>query len=234
MEYPSIDSVFKRDTKGRFLPEYSCPEFEYLAGATWTWTEKVDGTNIRLYYPRNTFQTPATIDEAAAFNWRDQFPGNEHRWVKGRTDGAQIPSRLLNACVRLLRAIPLADVFPDLRSEVVLYGEGYGPGIQKGGLYRSDVSFVLFDVKVGDWWLRRPDVEDVAIKLGIDVVPVVNTCTLTQAVELMREQGSGREAWLESQWPGAHPEGIVGRPAVDLWNRKGDRIITKLKFKDFH
>jgi len=29
------------------------------------------------------------------------------------------------------------------------------------------------------------------------------------------------------------PEGIVARPAVDLFSRNGSRIITKIKAKDF-
>ena len=226
MEYPSINSVFQRDPKGRFLETYACPEFEYLVDALWTWTEKVDGTNMRLYFPRND-------PTASAGQCRDGFRGNEHLWVKGRTDNAQIPPKLLNACVELLRGLPLEEVFSDPMSEVVLYGEGYGAGIQKsGGLYRPEPSFVLFDVRVGDWWLRRPDVEDVAIKLGLDVVPIVMQTTLTKAVNFARMSVACGERFA-SQWPGAQPEGIVGRPAVDLWDRAGNRITTKLKFKDF-
>lgn len=216
MEYPKIDSVFMRDPKGRFTDELACAEFTYLIDNDWTWTEKVDGTNVRLYFPG--LQS-------------EYFRGHEYEYVKGRTDSAQLNPKLLNACVALLQTMPLDTVFPDPTTSAVLYGEGYGAGIQKGGMYRPDPSFVLFDVKVGDWWLRRPAVEDVAAKLGLDVVPIVDTCVLSDAIETMRTCAVGE--WFTSAWPDATPEGVVGRPVVDLWNRKGERIVTKLKFKDF-
>lgn len=214
-EYPKINSVFERAERGRFTDAYACPEFEYLADRPWTWSEKIDGVNMRLHVP------------AGATSGADLT-----RLIAGRTDNAQIPPKLLHACIDLLAGILNASAF-DPDADVVLYGEGYGAGIQKGGMYRPDPSFVLFDVKCGDWWLRRPDVEDVARKLGLDVVPIVDACTLNEAVDHMRSQAAGDGVWITSAWLGARPEGVVGRPAVDLWNRRGERIITKLKFKDF-
>ena len=58
-----------------------------------------------------------------------------------------------------LRFLPLAanlgEVFPD--GAAVLYGEGYGAKIQKGGgNYRADQDFVLFDVRVGSGGCNAP------------------------------------------------------------------------------
>ena len=107
-----------------------------------------------------------------------------------------------------------------------LYGEGYGTGIQKGGCYRDDKGFVLFDVWVNGWWLRREAVFDIADQLAIGVVPVVGVGTLP---ELVREVKAG----FESQWGRFEAEGVVARPVVELCARNGQRIITKLKYKDF-
>ena len=58
IEYPHIDSVFKRymdgPNRGRLIEgEWTYPEFEYLAPCKWVGTEKVDGTNIRVqWYPQ--------------------------------------------------------------------------------------------------------------------------------------------------------------------------------------
>lgn len=209
-EYHKIDSLYKRDAAGNFTDEYSCAEFEYLADRPWEWTEKVDGTNIRLHFPG--------LGEEA-------FEGNEHAFIEGRTNNAQIPPHLLRALVDLMRAMPLKEVFT---GPAVLYGEGYGAKIQKGGgKYSPDPKFVLFDVRVGDWWLKRSDVDDVATKLGIESVPIVGTGTLEQA-ELVVRGG------FESQrWPGVQAEGLVLRPQVELFNRGGKRIITKIKSRDF-
>jgi hypothetical protein len=211
-EYHKIDTVFARDRRGRIIEgAYARPEFAYLVDRPWLFTEKVDGTNVRLSYDG----TPT-------------FHGNEHAYVAGRTDAAQLPPHLLRYLIDLMRATPFEEVFsPDV--PVTLYGEGYGQKIQSvGKFYRpDDVAFVLFDVKVGDWWLTRPNVVDVATKLGLDVVPVVGEGTLIEGVELVRNG-------FPSAWPGvAVAEGLVLRPVVDLFGRDGSRVITKIKHRDF-
>ena len=108
-----------------------------------------------------------------------------------------------------------------------LYGEGYGAQIQKGGgKYRPTQDFVLFDVKVGEWWLQRSDVESIAGVFALDVVPIIGTGTLNDLIAMVREG-------FNSTWGPFAAEGIVARPAVELKTRNGSRIITKLKHKDF-
>ena len=206
-EYHKIQTVFKRDpaTKHKTLleGEYSLPEFEYLAMNKWVFTEKVDGTNIRVYFK----------DGKITFG--------------GRTDRAQIPATLVERLNE--RFLPQAERFAEKfgDADVCLYGEGYGPKIQKGGgNYRADQDFVLFDVVVGDWWLQRPDVEDVADNLGLDVVPVVGEGTLLDMVEHAR-------AGIKSTWGDFQSEGYVARPATELKTRSGHRLITKIKCRDF-
>lgn len=218
-KYPKINSVWKRDEKGNILPgQYSTPEIEFLARCEWLWTEKVDGTNIRLSYQPNAFR------------------GNEIAFIQGRTDNAQIPPFLLVGLVDMLRSSPLEMVFPDLNpyDQVVLYGEGYGAKIQKGGgNYIPDgVDFVLFDVKIEpdggrDVWLQRDSVEDIAQALGWDVVPVVAECPIAEAQRMVRDN------LFSSQWDGVRPEGLVGVPKVSLFDRRDKRIMTKIKWKDF-
>lgn len=202
-DYLKINTVFKRDERNLILPGvWALEEFEYLQDALWRWTEKVDGTNIRVHW------------------------NGERVTIGGRTDNAQVPTFLIAALDRLNKPEWWAEAFPD-SSDVTVYGEGYGPKIQKGGQYRDDPALIVFDVRVGDWWLRPDDVEDVAAKLGLDVVPAMGTWTLNQAVHHVQYRD------LKSHWPNAQIEGIVGRPAVDLYNRKGERIVAKVKIKDF-
>ena len=108
-----------------------------------------------------------------------------------------------------------------------MYGEGYGAKIQKGGgNYRPEQDFVLFDIKIGDWWLQRPDIEEIANQLDIDIVPIIGSGTLEDMIA-MTEKG------FHSRWGKFDAEGIVARPAVELKARNGGRIITKIKHKDF-
>lgn len=183
---------------------YAEPEFEMLKDIQWVATEKVDGTNIRVMWDGNS----------VSFN--------------GKTDNAQLPMVLVDRLTELFGGEENEQVFEQTFDcgDVCLYGEGYGTGIQSGGNYSKTQEFVLFDVKIGDWYLLRKDVEDIATKLGIDVVPIVKTGTLQELSDFC---ASG----FNSQWGDFIAEGIVARPSVEILKRNGDRIITKLKCKDF-
>lgn len=202
-EYHKIQTVFKRDPNTKLKTviegEYSLPCFEFLNGNQWVFTEKVDGTNIRVM-----------LGEGMTFG--------------GKSDSAQIPDKLVERLYQRFSEARLREIFPD---GACLYGEGYGAKIQKvGSEYRPDQDFVLFDVKVGDWWLERSSVEAVAAALGIDVVPVIGTGTIADMVHLCK-------TGIKSQWGDFGAEGIVARPAIELITRSGDRVITKLKTRDF-
>lgn len=220
-EYHKIDTVFKRNERGKILiGEYSRPEFEYLRDKPWLWTEKINGTNVRVMYYTRTHKLLGGYEE---YNTALEFGG--------KTDNAQIPAKLVQYLRETFTVEKMIESFGDaskqLDTRVCLYGEGYGAGIQNGGNYSLDQKFILFDVKIGEWWLERANIEDIATKLGIDVVPVANTMQLLDAIEFVRHP----EASLFSSK--AVMEGLVGTPVVPLFNRKGERIITKIKYKDF-
>ena len=205
-EYHKIQTLFKRDMErnGKTLMEgqWTLPEFEYLAANTWVFTEKVDGTNIRVMFEEG----------GVTFG--------------GKTDAAQIQAQLLTRLNE--RFLPIVAQLQEVFScDACLYGEGYGAKIQKGGgKYRPDQDFVLFDVKVGNWWLQRADDEDVAEKLGIDVVPIIGEGTLHDAI-------AAAKTGIVSTWGNFPAEGIVARPKIELRMRNGHRIITKIKCSDF-
>lgn len=204
-EYQKIPGPFKRETEGpnrnKVIEDvFSSPELEYLSDTMWIWTEKVDGTNVRVHWD-----------------------GHKPRFG-GRTDNAQMPTRLLDVLVKLFPEELFEQVFGS--TEVTLHGEGYGAGIQSGGVYRPDISFVLFDVRVGDWWLKREDIVDVAQRLGIEVVPVLVLGSIESAVDMVQRG-------LKSQWGGQPIEGVVGVTQVGLLDRSGNRIMCKIKTKDF-
>ena len=53
-EYHKIYTIFKRNPKTKYKTllegKYSLPEFEYLKDCIWVFTEKIDGTNIRVIW----------------------------------------------------------------------------------------------------------------------------------------------------------------------------------------
>ena len=205
-EYNKIDALYKRDevTK-KVIPQYRNEEYQLLERASWDFTEKVDGTNIRIHWDGHNVE------------------------FGGRTDNAQIPVPLVNKLNELFGGPANEQLFEQKFGDanVILFGEGYGPKIQNGGQYRDDVSFILFDVQIGDWYLKRPDVEDIAKYFNIDVVPIVLEGTLLDAVEYIK--GHPKSTIAKN---GAFMEGVVGRPVVELRDRRGKRIIVKIKWED--
>jgi hypothetical protein len=205
-EYHKIQTVFLRDleSKNKYLLDgvWALPEFEYLANNTWTFTEKVDGTNIRTIFNNGEFK------------------------FEGKTNDAQTPQFLLDKLnsIFLPKTELFNEKFPD---NVCLYGEGYGAKVQKGGgNYRLDNGFVLFDVKIGDLWLKRDSVEEIANTLQLEIVPIIGSGTLFDMIDMVKNG-------FNSQWGDFIAEGIVAKPVCELKDRRGHRVVTKLKYKDF-
>ncbi len=205
-QYHKIQTVYLRDPETKFKTlldgQFACPEFDYLQNNTWIGTEKVDGTNIRI-----------------------MKDGGSRIRIGGKTDNAQMPSHLLSRLGVIGELLDASEI-----DCCCLYGEGYGAKIQKGGgKYIPDgQDFILFDVKIGDIWLKRKDVIDIARQLDILTVPEIFKGKLSEAVDYVR---SGFHSLVGStEFIG---EGLVLRPETELFNRMGQRIITKIKYKDF-
>lgn len=208
--YIKIDTPFERDndgTKKLIEGKFRNETVEYLKDNKWLCSEKIDGTNIGVVWDGHKVS------------------------FQGRTERAQIPTPLVNKLNELFGGTINEEMFEQKFDEmnVILFGEGYGPKIQKGGgLYRDDVSFILFDVYLPDQnlWLKRDAVEDIAKSFGIDVVDIVLTGTLQEAIDFVKTKP-------KSHIGTANMEGLVCRPTVEMLDRMGRRVITKIKVCDF-
>ena len=206
-EYHKIETVFNRSTDGDkrlIFGDYRNETVEYLADNIWQFTEKIDGTNIRIHWDGHNVE------------------------VGGRTDRAQIPKHLMDYLSATFLTPEVEEMFEQTYGEkdVILFGEGYGAKIQNGGDYRSDVSFILFDVLIGDNWQSREWIEATAKMFGIDVVPIVLEGTIGDGIDYVMQHN-------HSTIGSAVMEGVVGRPKVEMKDRLGNRIIVKIKWKDF-
>ena len=206
-QYEKIETVFCRDTNGTkrlVLNDYRNPTIAYLKDNIWLFTEKVDGTNIRVHWDGHKVE------------------------FGGRTDKAQIPGPLLNKLNEMFMTTEAEELFEQTwgDKDVILFGEGYGPKIQNGGDYRSDVSFILFDVLVGNNYQEREWVEKTAQMFNIDVVPIVLTGTVQDGIDYVMKHP-------RSTMGTAMMEGVVGRPMIELRDRRGERVIVKIKWEDF-
>lgn len=112
-EYEKIETPFKRDDGTKKLNEniWRNETIEFLKDIEWEFTEKIDGTNIRIYWDGHKIQ------------------------YFGRTDKASIPSMLMNKLIELFGGNINEEMFEQKfgNNEVLLIGEGYGVKIQNGG-----------------------------------------------------------------------------------------------------
>lgn len=88
------------------------------------------------------------------------------------------------------------------------------------------MDFILFDVMVYNGFMPRFYVEHVATALGIKVVPIVGSGTLDEAVAFIKTHP-------HSVLGDCTMEGIVARPHVEVNDRFGNRVIVKIKCRDF-
>ena len=209
-EYHKIETLFERDMEGSkklIEGKFRNSAVEFLKDNQWHFTEKIDGTNIRVHWDGHKVM------------------------FGGRTDNAQIPTNLMYALNDLFLGVTNEEVFEQKFGDkpVTLYGEGYGEKIQKGGgLYRSGTGFILFDVLVGEIWLERKNIEDIAKTFNVPVAPIVLTGTIQQAVEHVKSKPRCTVAEQEKE-----AEGLVGRPVTEIKDRFGNRVIVKVKACDF-
>lgn len=207
-QFYKIQGPFKRTTEGPDKNKirwgmWSDSSFATLQHATWRWTEKLDGMNIRIHWSGHRVS------------------------VAGRTDRAQIASDLLAYIHENFTEELFEQAFQG--NPVTLYGEGVGPGIQKGGgLYATAKKFVLFEVRQGNVWRTRETIESVADSFGCEVATVTKIGTVWDAIEIVKaghkvDYGQGE----------FFSEGLVGVPVDGFLNYNGSRIALKIKHCDF-
>ena len=214
--YTKINTLYKRDEKGNIvIGDFSLPEFKYLYNNKWLAFEKIDGTNMSFYWDGHEMQ------------------------IHGKSENASIPSILMDTMKTILTEEKLAEVFPIKYDEngnevpfmVRIYGEGYGAKIQKcGGSYiKGGNDFRVFDIKINGFWLDWDNVVDITNKLGLKTVESFGEMTLEEAEQMVIVGFKSPIAENKE----LNAEGLVLRPTVQLFNRKNERIMVKIKTCDY-
>ena len=208
VEYPKIETLYERG-KNFKVEIGNFKNRVYPTISKWHFTEKIDGMNMRAAYVPGA---PVKID--------------------GRTDKAVIPDRLMQV---MQETFTVAKFEAKFQSPVILYGEGYGAGIQRGGgLVENDSTqkFILFDVFVDNrWWLNYEAICDVAAAFGVKAVPDFGIMSLEEATSFVR---AGFNSLVAAEIGKVTPaEGLVGKTLEPLFDKRGNRLVTKIKFKDF-
>jgi hypothetical protein len=218
--YHSIETIYKRDKATNLLHFGEIRMPEIAAVREWTFSEKIDGTNIRAIV------TLAGIE------------------VRGRSDNAQLHPDLIKAVLANFNHGRVVEYFTTYRGKelapewsVTFYGEGYGAGIQKGGAYSDTKRFRCFDVMLGDsWWLDDSEMRRICADLSVPVVPALGLNAYLpitrEHLEYLLPNGSV-VAFEDRGVTGVQAEGVVAKPTVVLFDKHGNRVMWKLTFREF-
>jgi len=208
-EYHKIETPYERDMdgskkliEGKFRSKY----VKYLKDCEWIFTEKVDGTNIRVCWDGHDFI------------------------FKGRTEKAQLPAGLVVRLQQIFFNDTMEEMVEQMfgDKEVMFIGEGYGAGIQAVGKeYIPDgQDFILFDITVDGKYLDHDNVVEIATALGLKMVPVLLRGTIDDAIKFVKTEPV-------SQLGTCVIEGVVGRLPINMYDGRGNRMIVKIKCHDF-
>lgn len=232
--YTKINTLYKRDSKNQIIiGDFSNAETEMLKDLLWECSEKIDGTNASIHIiPGNIDHVEHKISEGGAdisYNVFDEYTIEIH----GKTESARIPSKLLanmqDICgnTDFVSALTYNGIPP--QTIIKIFGEGYGEGIQKGGRYTKDQKFIVFDIKIGERYVRRSVVEDICAKMNLDIVPIIGYMTLSSAEEMVKRGFKS----LIAEDKTLQAEGLVCKAPMGLLDSQGRRIITKIKTCDY-
>lgn len=221
MKYPKIDTLWKRDKENKYVimpGEYSKPEFHSIMN--WTVTEKLDGQNFRIYIG---------YDE-------DEIEGNKVEYkglfFQGRTKNTNFDEEVVE---RLKNVLDVKAIKSEFDKKTVLYGELVGDKVQKNGwkyVRKKDESpkneLVLFDAKIGNWWIKPKDVEKIAKEISMRSAPILGIWSRTEIIEHIKSKPKSELAKEDIA-----SEGIVARSHPLMLFRDGKPIMFKLKVKDY-
>lgn len=238
--YTKILAPFKRDSaKSKYVNEklWAKPEFELLKDIMWVWTAKADGTSIYVKWD------------------------GERVSYYGHTDKTQFNERTKKWLDKTFCTKEAETIFEQLYGDkpVNLYGEFVSDDFNQNYGHHEGY-FYAFDIQNGangNWWNREAleaFVDTYNDKSRVDIVPIMFTSTIESAVHFVKvseEFYTGKRnlpmkslegCILEDKLkecckcpfdPSAPLEGLVGKPMYELSFGNGDRVITKVKCKDY-
>ena len=180
------------------------PAFQYLKDVAWDYEEKLDGTGMRIIY-----DGVLKLLE-----------------VVGRTNKAEFPEKLIVFADDLLnyKLLKFIETFAD--NNITFYGEGIGSGIQNGGNYGEN-RIVIFESRYNGKWMPKSVTNEWCELLGLEYIKCRGSAPLERCIDFVR-QG------VKSDYFDGFAEGLICRPSFPLYDSYGERIVCKIKHKDFY
>lgn len=212
-KYGKFSSPFKKDEKFKNTKELS----QHIPRGKWILTEKVDGANIRIVLTKP--------DEKGD---REYFIGSRKLLLNPDDKG----SKQFFDCLTEINIHKLINYFQDINSTIVIYGEGYGAGVQKGGIYSPTKNFRVFDIRIGSAYQDFEYVKKVCIDNQLNLVPIIGETSEITYDECLWYLERNKKTLIK-EGTGGDSEGLVAKFEPVLLNKYGERLIFKIKFRDF-
>jgi len=212
-KFDKFSSPFKKDNNFKNTTELSQ---EFPTGK-WILTEKIDGTNIRIILTK--------LDEDGK---REIHLGSRKLILNEKDKG----SKQYMDCLKEVNLHKIREYFEDVNSTIIIYGEGYGAGIQKGGIYSKEKNFRVFDIRIGKAYQDFEYVKKVCMDNQLNLVPILGDIKEINYHDCKYHLHEFKETSIK-EGSGGKPEGLVIKFEPVLLNKYGERLIFKIKFKDF-
>ena len=225
------------------LGDFSNKEAEYLFDVKWEVTSKIDGTNSKIaYYPSS-----GEIKVGGKSDTADSLHG-QFEYLQAIADRIKpiLAEMYPKECARFSQVLDdnKKPIYEDVdgnetkkivtlaEEPIYIYGEYYGNGVQKGGSYIKDGNdFIVFDIRQQGWWIPSAMRHKICEKLGLKEVPSLGMMSLREAEKLVID---GFKTLLPNvSDPSLIEEGVVCRTPINLKASNGERIIVKIKHKDY-
>ena len=237
------------------LGDFSDDYMAYIKDLKFDCFSKIDGTNTKIVYLPSTGECFCggktdnadivgnglknhvdAIIESIKPTLAELFPPESARFTPVLNDKNQIQYYEAETGTKI-------DVTPETVNEyrfgvkleevpVYIYGEFYGKGIQKCGVNYGEKRFTGFDICQQGWWVPVTMLYDYCEKLGLEVAPYLGQMTIDEAEQMVMDGFKTRVPGVAN--PDLIEEGIVARPVVPIKDPRGNRIIVKIKYCDYH
>lgn len=231
------------------IGQFTDPVMQYLWKCEWDCFSKIDGTNTKIvFYPsqgvciyegktdnadlkQHDKIMPEIVDRIYP-KLREMFPPETAKFIPVLDENNRIAYCDEDGVIDDPPTCPGIYNVRLEESPIYIYGELYGPGVQKGGHYGNSLRFAVFDICQQGWFLPVGMLTEMCNNLGLDMVPYIGKRKLYDA-ENMVVHGFKTMVW-EAKDPDYIEEGIVARPVVPIKDSRGKRIIVKIKYCDYH
>lgn len=188
----------------RYEDIFSCKEI--IANA------KIHGSSMRVGYIDGEFRVGGRNQEFKP-------------WTTGNFGMPQI-------IAKLILDVKLKEWYEaNNKANIIIYGEVYGPGVQKLTYGLKEKSFAVFDIKLYGYYEDHKTVCDITSKLGLEVVPTLYIGEPN--LDVLNELRSGDDPIAANNGVKHKREGIVIKPTRTLYNKYHERIIAKHKDPEF-